>query len=106
MQYICRPFWVCGAAVRRLPVSPRFCSFSQLLPVIAREFSLLLLIPAVALRRAGHIGSSLHLATVGDVPGNLALVVEIFERKGFDAELASPFHTLSIVSSTSVVNVR
>ena len=44
---------------------------------------------AIALRRAGHIGSSSRPPTLGDVSENLALVVEIFERRGFDVEVGA-----------------
>ena len=44
---------------------------------------------AIALRRAGHIGSSSHPPTLGDTSDNPALVVEIFERRSFDVEVGA-----------------
>jgi len=44
---------------------------------------------AIALRRAGHIGSSSRPVTVDDVSDDLPLVVEIFERRNFDVEVGA-----------------
>lgn len=43
---------------------------------------------AVALRRAGHIGSSPLHATPGNV-SDFVPIVEIFERRGFDVEVGA-----------------
>ena len=44
---------------------------------------------AVALRRAGHIGSLSRLTAADNAFDTLPLVVEIFERRSFDVEVGA-----------------
>ena len=44
---------------------------------------------AIALRRAGHIGSSSSPPTTADVSDHITHVVEIFERRSFDVEVGA-----------------